>query len=130
MDEAVQPDRARESIDRYCAVWNEPDAERRAALLAQVWSDKATYTDPTVHAVGAEALLDHIGKVVAKRPGARIARTGGIEVHHGVALFFWHLVRPDGTFSPEGLDVVALSQDGRRIDCIIGFFGPLPRSTP
>jgi hypothetical protein len=24
-------------IDRYCAVWNEPDADRRAALLASVW---------------------------------------------------------------------------------------------
>lgn len=52
-------------IDTYCQAGSEPDAQRRAQLLAQVWSDGATYTDPTVHAAGSGEFLAHIAKVVA-----------------------------------------------------------------
>lgn len=128
MNNVIDPEIAKESIDRYCAVWNEPDAVRRAELLATVWAEGATYTDPTVHTTGLDELVAHIGRVVAKRPGARITRTGAIALHHGLALFFWRIDRPDGTSSPEGLDVVTLSVDGRRIERIVGFFGPLPQA--
>ena len=111
-------------IDTYCQVWSEPDAERRAQLLAQVWSDGATYTDPTVHAAGGQELLAHIANVVARRPGARIVRTSAVDAHHGLARFSWQRVVADGTRRPEGIDFVELSADGR-IRRIIGFFGPL-----
>ena len=110
-------------IDTYCQVWNEPDAQRRAHLLAQVWSDGATYTDPTVHAAGSGELLAHIANVVARRPGARIVRTSAVDEHHGLARFSWRLVEADGTPRPEGIDIVELSADGK-IRRIIGFFGP------
>lgn len=110
-------------IDTYCQVWSEPDAQRRAQLLAEVWSDGATYTDPTVHARGGEELLAHIANVVARRPGARIVRTSAVDEHHGLARFAWQLVEADGTRRPEGIDFVELSADGR-IRRIIGFFGP------
>ena len=111
-------------IDTYCQVWSEPDAQRRAQLLAQVWSDGATYTDPTVHAAGSQELLAHIASVLARRPGARIVRTSAVDEHHGLARFSWQRVEADGTRRPEGIDFVELSADGR-IRRIIGFFGPL-----
>jgi hypothetical protein len=111
-------------IDTYCQVWSEPDAERRAQLLAQVWSDGATYTDPTIHAASGQELLAHIANVVTRRPGAKIVRTSAIDEHHGLARFAWQLVEADGTRRPEGIDFVELSADGR-IRRIIGFFGPL-----
>jgi hypothetical protein len=113
-------------IDRYCAVWNEPDAARRHALLAEVWGDGASYTDPTFAGDGA-ALLAHIAALRARRPGTRVLRTSAVDVHHDVARFAWHLVLPDGSTLPEGIDIVLLSADGTRIERIIGFFGPLPR---
>ncbi len=116
-----------ELIDRYCAVWNEPDAEKRKALLDPIWAAGATYTDPGVHAAGDGELLAHIAKVRAKRPGARVLRTSLVDVHHGLARFSWHVVQADGIALPEGLDLAALSPDGQRIERIIGFFGPLPR---
>lgn len=112
-------------IDRYCQVWTEPDASRRAELLASVWANNATYTDPSVHAASAADLLTHISKVQARRPGARVLRTSQVDLHHGLARFAWHVVAPDGTALPEGLDLAFLTPDGSRIERIIGFFGPL-----
>jgi len=114
-----------ELIDRYCRVWTEPDASRRSHLLASVWVTDATYTDPTVHTVGAAELLAHIAKVQARRLGSRVLRTSKVDVHHGIARFAWQVVQADGTTLPEGLDIAFLSPEGSRIERIIGFFGPL-----
>jgi hypothetical protein len=123
-----QPRALVELIDRYCEVWNEPTASRRAELLAQLWAGGATYTDPSVHAGSADELLAHIEKVRARRPGVRVLRTSAIDTHHGVARFSWHVVQADGTVLVDGIDFADLSADGRQITRIVGFFGPLPPS--
>jgi hypothetical protein len=116
-------------IDRYCEAWSDPDPARRRALLASVWSEGATYTDPRMHATTQDQLLAHIDKVLAQRPGARVLRTSAVDMHHRVARFAWQVVQADGTSLPEGLDVVWLSADGTRLDRVVGFFGPLARSS-
>ena len=113
-------------VNRYCQVWNEPDAARRAELLASVWAAGATYTDPSVHAANAEALLSHIAKVQARRPRSKVVRVSGVDAHDGVARFAWHVVEANGTV---GLDVAFVSPDGEKIERIIGFFGPLRRES-
>lgn len=114
-----------ELIDRYCEAWQEMDAARRRDLLASLWAGGATYTDPTVDARNLEELLAHIARVVARRPGAKVVRTSAVDAHHGVARFAWQLVQADGTRLPESVDVAWYSSDGRRIERILGFFGPL-----
>lgn len=111
-------------IDTYCAAWSDPDARRRRDLLDSVWSEGATYTDPNVHAAGIDALLAHIDKVAARRPGARVVRTSRVDMHHNVARFAWRVVQADGKMLPEGIDFAETSGDGR-ITRIVGFFGPL-----
>lgn len=117
-------------VDTYCAAWSTESAEQRRALLQSVWSEGATYTDPTVHAEGAEELLAHIAGIQARHPGARILRTSDVDVHHGVARFAWRFVMPDGSSPPEGLDIAFVDADQKRITRIIGFFGALNRSSP
>jgi len=112
-------------IDRYCAVWNEPDEGRRKALLEAVWAEGARYTDPRADTVGADELLAHIATIRASRPGAKIARTTAVDHHHDVARFGWRVIEADGTPLPEGIDFVELTSDGKRIERIIGFFGPM-----
>lgn len=112
-------------IDRYCAVWNEPDQEQRKVLLEAVWAEQASYTDPRADTVGADELLAHIAKIRASRPGAKIVRTTAVDLHHGVARFGWRVIEADGTPLPEGIDFVELAPDGERIERIIGFFGPM-----
>lgn len=114
-------------VDLYCEAWSHPDASARQQLLMQVWSPDATYTDPTVHAASADALLEHIARVQARRPGARVRRTSALDVHHGVGRFAWHVELADGTTLPEGIDFVEFSVDQTMIARIMGFFGPLAR---
>lgn len=113
-------------IDTYCAAWSDPDPERRREILESVWADGATYTDPTVHAAGIDALLAHIGTVLARRPGAKVIRASRIDMHHGLARFAWRVVQADGTTLPEGLDLAEVTPEGR-IGRIVGFFGPLAK---
>jgi hypothetical protein len=120
---------ASDLIDRYCQAWSEPDAKVRAELLGSVWATDATYTDPSVHVAGVNALVSHISTVQARRPGARVLRTSKVDLHHGLARFAWHVVQADGSTLPEGLDLAFLSSDGTRIERIIGFFGPLRRAS-
>ncbi len=115
-------------IDTYCQVWCEPNEERRAELLREVWSDSATYTDPTVHTQGATELLAHITKVLARRPGSRVIRTSKVDIHHGIARFGWRAVEANGNELPEGIDIAFISVDGARIERVVGFFGPLKRN--
>jgi hypothetical protein len=114
-----------ELIDRYCAVWCEPEEDRRRIFLEQVWAEDASYTDPTVHAVGADELLTHISGVRQRRPGSRVVRTSAVDIHHDLARFGWRAIDSGGTTLREGIDVAFFSADGSRIARIIGFFGPL-----
>lgn len=113
-------------IDRYCEAWSEPDPDGRARALAEVWADGGIYTDPSVSVTGAAQLLAHIARVQARRPGARVLRTSPLDVHHDVARFAWHVVQADGIALPDGLDIAFFSEDGEKIERIVGFFGPLP----
>lgn len=115
---------ATEVIDRYCAVWSEVDEARRRTLLDALWVEGATYTDPSVHAAGADELLAHIVGVRVRRPGSKVVRTSAVDLHHGIARFAWRAVEADGNALPEGLDIAFLKPDGR-IERIIGFFGPI-----
>jgi SnoaL-like domain len=111
-------------IDTYCGAWNEVDPSRRLNMLSSVWAPGATYTDPTVHAVGAEELLAHIATVIARRPGAKVVRTSVVDAHHRLARFAWRIVRADGSMLPEGVDFAEISAEGK-IQRIMGFFGAL-----
>jgi len=110
-------------LEKYLAAWNEADAAKRDALLAECWAKEGVYSDPTGEAKGAAALSAMIGRVRQQYPGARLERTSGVDAHHDVLRFGWRMVMADGKALPEGVDF-ALVVDGR-IARIAGFFGVL-----
>ena len=116
---------AAESLDLYCAAWNEPDADKRRALLEKAWSDDGTYCDPTADVAGRQALVDHIGSVFEMFGHYRMQRTSGYDQHHDYVRFTWDMQTESGEPLVDGFDVARLAQDGR-IDSILGFFGPFP----
>ncbi len=112
-------------VTEYMAAWNEADGVERRRLLERCWAADGKYVDPNVELTGRDALSEHIAKVQAGRPGARLEFTSGIEVHHHVLRFEWRLVRADGTLGDTSIDVGEIGPDGRLMK-IIGFFGSAP----
>ncbi len=113
-------------VTQYMAAWNEADPAARDDLLHQCWADGGVYVDPNVELDGREALSQHIAKVQAARPGARLEFMSGVELHHNVVRFLWRLVRADGTHGDTSIDFGEFGSDGRLVK-IIGFFGPAPQ---
>ena len=67
-----------ELITLYTGAWSEPDRALRQQLLERARAEDGTYTDPTSHLGGRQELIDHIGGVVEKVPGARLEITSEI----------------------------------------------------
>ncbi|HEX5993955.1 MAG TPA: nuclear transport factor 2 family protein [Jiangellales bacterium] len=111
-------------VDAYIDAWNQPEADRRRQILAQVMTDESTYVDPNTAVDSRTALLDYIDGVLNRSPGRQIVRTSEVDVHHLVARFNWRLLRSDGTQGAESVDFVEFTRDGR-IRRVVGFFGPL-----
>jgi SnoaL-like domain len=125
MCEAVR-ETAVANILEYVAAWNEPDAAKRQKILERCWADDAAYVDPNVELRGRSALCEHISKVQAGRPGARIETMSGVDRHHHVVRFLWRLVRADGSFGETSIDFGEVDANGR-LTKIVGFFGEAPK---
>ena len=113
-----------EVITIYMRAWCEPNRALRQQLLERAWAADGTYTDPAAHVAGRKQLVDHIGGVFEKFPGACIELTSGIDAHHEQIRFTWRMVLADGKVLLEGVDFGELAPDGK-LHRIVGFFGPL-----
>lgn len=113
------------TIDTYLSAWTEPDAARRAVLIARVWDTDGRLTDPPFAAAGHAGIGEMASALQTQFPGHRFRRTSGIDAHHDQLRFAWELVGPDGAVALSGLDVGELAADGR-LRRITGFFGDLP----
>ncbi len=45
-----------ELVDRYLSIWNEPDAERRRAMIAKLWTQDAVHFTNSLEARGYDAI--------------------------------------------------------------------------
>ena len=113
------------AIDASVAMWNGPEEARRAELIAAAWTEDGAYVDPLAQASGHDGLNAMVTELRGQFPGHVIARTTGIDAHHGLVRFSWELVADDGAVTVAGLDVGIVAEDGR-LSRIGGFFGPLP----
>jgi hypothetical protein len=118
---------ARTSLQKYFRAWGEPDVETRKSLLSSAWAEKGTYTDPTAHVDGRDALVKHIGEFLTNPQfkGATIVQTSGIDFHHQSFRFEWAMNDSSGGTMVTGMDYGEFDNDGK-ITRIVGFFGPFP----
>ena len=112
-------------IDTHLGAWTEPDAGRRADLVAQVWSEDGRLIDPPFVGEGHAGITEMGALVQQHYPGHRFRRTSEVDAHHDYLRFAWELVGPDGAVALSGVDVGELGGDGR-LRRITGFFGELP----
>lgn len=104
-------------IDRYVAVWNEPDPGARRRAITELWAeDGAQYTETTVHRGrdGVEARITGAhDQFVATGAFVFAAAEDGV-AHHDAVTFTTHMV-PAGGGAPvwSGTVFVLLDRDGR-----------------
>jgi hypothetical protein len=111
----------KEFIDRYVAVWHEPDAELRRQAVAALWTPDGAHFIDSLSAHGHDALIARVAQVYNDfiGTGEYVFRAAGDAVaHHDAAAFTWHMVPPDGgEVAATGFDFFLLAGDGRiRVD--------------
>jgi hypothetical protein len=119
-----------ESVVRYLAAWNEPNAARRRDLVAQAWTEDGTYVDGARNGRGHDEISAMIGKAQDHFPGYRLHLASGIETHHDYVRFSWMAgATADAPLYIKGTDFAALASDGR-LRTVVGFVDAAPAPTP
>jgi hypothetical protein len=112
--------------DRYIAVWNETDPARRGTLLAEDWSDDATYVDPLMSGEGHAQISALIGAVQDRFPGFRFTRDGGADGYGDKVRFSWALGPEAEPDMIKGTDF-AVVKNGR-LKSVTGFLDKVPET--
>jgi hypothetical protein len=113
-----------ELIDRYIAMWNETDAERRRDLIAKTWTKTGSYLDPVMQGEGPAGLDAMVRGVQERFPGHKFRRTSEVDSHHDRIRFAWELAADGGLAVVGGTDFGILSEG--RLQAITGFFDQAP----
>ena len=125
---------AEELADRYLALWNEPDADRRRRTIAELWTQDARHFVQPPQEIRAIAAQPGIGlTAILEARGheeieARVAsayehwvRSEGLSFRGrddadrlgDVVKFHWEAVEKDGELFGVGLNFLVLAADGR-----------------
>lgn len=102
-------------IDRYVAQWNEPDAVRRRAAIAAIWTEDAAHTTRSVEARGHAELETRVASAYetwVKEKGYRFRRAAGADSHRDAIKMRWEMVDGDSVLAV-GCDFLLLASDGR-----------------
>jgi hypothetical protein len=114
------------TVQRYIDSWNETDAQRRRALIEEVYAPDASYTDPLVMVSGWDAIDQTVQAVQHQFPGLRFA-LGAVDAHHDQVRFGWNLGSPG---APEplvvGFDVAVARAGEARFEQVYGFLDKVP----
>lgn len=111
--------------EQYIAVWNEPDTDKRRALIGEVFTEDAVYTDPLGAVTGRAGVDGFIAGAQAQFAGLTFSLPAAPDAHHDIARFQWYLGAP-GAEEPLaiGFDVITV-EDGR-IKQVLGFLDKMP----
>ena len=112
-------------VDRWFAVWSEPDAGRRDSELRDIASSGIRVRDRFSALSGMTDLVNHIAAAQRFMPGIRITRTGEIRHCQGTAVSDWVVRTAAGEERGTGLTVFEFGADGK-IQSVTGFWSQHP----
>jgi hypothetical protein len=112
-------------VDRYIAMWNEADPERRRLLVADTVTRDAVYIDPMMTGEGVAGIDATIARAQAQFPGYRFSLFGAADLHHDRVRFSWSLSADGSAPVARGTDFATLAADGRLRE-VIGFLDLAP----
>jgi hypothetical protein len=104
-------------VDRYIAVWNEPDPERRRRGIAGLWTEDGVHFTPSLEARGYEALEARVAGAHdkwVKAGGFVFKPLSDVDGHHDAVRFSWQMVPAGGgEAAAVGFDFLILGDGGR-----------------
>ena len=104
-------------VHNYIAVWNEPDAGRRRAIIRSLWQEDAHHLARTLEAVGHARIEMRVGDAYEKwvREKGNVFRLrDGVDGHHGTIKLRWEMLpAKGGEVISVGFDFLVLGGDGR-----------------
>jgi uncharacterized protein YndB with AHSA1/START domain len=110
------------AIDRWFAMWSEPDAATRERTLRAIAVPTVMFRDAYSLVDGIDDLVPHIGAAQRFMPGMTLARQGKVQHCQGTVLADWTAIGTDGKQVAHGTNVFSLAPDGR-IEAATGFWG-------
>lgn len=110
----------KEPARSYGLAWNETDDDARSALIAGIFTEEATWAEPSLpdRITGPQAVINRIGDFHHGRPGEYFEwqTTDLPEMHHDRLRMPWRLCDRTGATLLEGTDFAVLTSDGRIAD--------------
>ena len=82
-------------VQDYIAVWNEPDAGRRRALIRILWQEDASHLARTLEAIGHAGIETRVADAYARwvREKGNVFRLrDGVDGHHGTIKLRWEML--------------------------------------
>jgi hypothetical protein len=118
---------AQKLADRYLALWNEPDADRRRRTIAELWTESGRHflQPPAQPGIGLKAILEARGyeEIEARvtsayehwvgSEGFRFRGRDDAEQVGEVVKFHWEALDKNGETFAVGLHFLILAADGR-----------------
>jgi hypothetical protein len=111
-------------VRRYIDSWNETDPARRRTAVEALYTPEGGYTDPLVSVRGWDAIDQTMAGGQQQFGGLVFSLGGGIDAHHDIARFTWHLGAPGAEPVVIGFDVAVI--EGDRIRQVYGFLDKVP----
>lgn len=109
-----QTDPTQALIDRYVAVWNERDPDRRRAAVAGLWAPDGLMINRFTCYEGIDAVIEgatrSFDEFVAR--GFRF-QAERFTAHHSALVFFWLMRDPRDTPVSRGINYITLDEPGR-----------------
>jgi hypothetical protein len=110
-----------ELAERYVGIWNEPDADIRRKVIAELFAVDGTHVDEAVDVTGHDAIAAAVAQAhqhFVADGGFCFRSRGNADGFRNVVRFNWEMV-PAGTdrVLAVGFDFLTLNEDGRiRVD--------------
>ncbi|HEY1706678.1 MAG TPA: hypothetical protein VGG10_00325 [Rhizomicrobium sp.] len=108
---------ATELVDRYVALWNESDADKRRLAIVELWAPDGLHLAKRHECAGYAMIENRVVRSyeASIAPGLNVFRhANNIDAHHNIVRFNWHMVRKvTGEIAATGFEMLVLGNDGR-----------------
>ena len=108
---------ANQIVERYVALWNEPDTDKRRTEIVALWSPDGIHYAKSHTCHGYAALETRVSGSYERSiaPGLNIFKSAdNVQAHHNVVRFNWHMQRKaTDEIVATGSELLVLADDGR-----------------